>query len=1085
MKKTILKTTFREIRYTLPRFLAILIIIAIGTTFYVGLKSVGPDMAMAADDYFTENNLMDYQMVSTMGITAADIEAMAALPSVSQVDAVYTLDALESYGEAESKQTRVARLISLPDGNDAVSRLSLVAGRLPENPGECVVDSQEYGGGPEIGSVITLSSGTEEDLSASLARSEYTVVGIADSPMYLTLSFGTSSLGNGFVAGLIYVPKEDFSLSVYTGAYLKAEGAGEAESYSEAYDQIAGPLQYNLEELAKQRAAIRYDEIVTVAKEALAEKQAAFDKAKTDADAQFAAAKKKLDDGASQLAAGEKTLRAKKAEAGTQLASGQKQLEEGQAQLAAGQAAYESNLAEYRQALAAAETQLAAAKEQIAALDTQISAQSGQLRMLQQQLAQGVADGSLTPEQKDALNNQIGQLQTAVAALQSARSEAQTQLDAATAPLNNAKSQLEAAKAQLTTAAAELASQKERFQQSKSTAEAQFATQEKLLKEKKTELAKTNATYEEEKSSADKKFADAETELADAAAQIEDIAPPEWHVLSRDENAGYADYESTIKSLNGFGSILPPFFFAVAALVCLTTMTRMVDEQRTQIGTLKALGYRNFDIAKKYIIYAAAASVLGAVLGIAVGSTLIPTVVINAYGTMYSMPGIPPVLIVKYAVFALVLSVAVTAAAAMFTCYKDLRSVPAALMRPAAPRAGKRIFLERIGFIWRRLKFSHKVTARNLFRYKKRFWMTTVGVACCCALLLTGLGLKDSVAGQVAEKQFGELIKYDMTVQLDSEATDAAGTISGALASDGNVAGFTGIKGKIMTAHANDKEEAGILMVPGDTEGFSQFVNVRTPGTLAPLTLPDDGVIITEKLADLLSVGIGDTITIEGDNAQDSDTPFTVAAIAENYLWHYVYMSPAVYQGAYGSPAGVNQYLAILNEDSDDAQDALSSALMDSGEVSSVGFISDDRADFKEILDKVNYVVWVIIILAGLLALVVLFTLTTINVSERTREIATIKVLGFYDPEVSGYVYREGYILTLIGAAIGLVGGIFLHRWILQSVAVDMMMYVPQILPRSFLLSIGLCLFFTWLVNRIVMRRIRRINMVEALKSTE
>ncbi|WP_286944825.1 FtsX-like permease family protein [Acetobacterium sp. UBA5834] len=861
MGNTIIKNAFKEVRLSFSRFLAILLVIMIGSAFYTGLKSVGPDLEASADRYFEATHFMDFRLLSSIGFNDADLAAVRNSSGVEDAQPIYTIDAFLSYGQ----QTNVAHVISIPDSTVAINDLHLVEGRFPQQSDECVVDKQRSEAGPKIGDTITLSSGTETPLSESLSETVYHVVGLAESPSYLTKDRGTAKLGTGKINSLVFLPAANFTLPAYTEILVTAAGTSGISTFSEEYIEITTPLEESLNTVASQRVEIRQQEL------------------KADAEAQLAAQK----------------------------------------------------------------TAFAAAN--------------------------GIADPSLL---------------------------------------------------------------------------------------------------------------DSSPEFLEAQKSINELAAPQWHVLNRESNSGYLDYQNTIESTNGIASILPLFFFGIATLVCLTTMTRMVEEQRTQIGTLKALGYSNAAIAFKYLLYAATASVLGSLLGWAIGFMLIPQVIFNAYRVLYTLPEMTPAFHVSIASLSALFAISVTTVATFLSCLTILRSAPAELMLPSAPPPGKRIFLENVDFIWKKLQFSQKITFRNLFRYKKRFWMTVLGVACCTAMLVAGLGLRDSIATQVAEKQFGDIMRYDVSLQLKENLTmEQKSALVTTLANTNLSTYLDNTVNNISVQGSTDNSDPidSLLMVPADPAALSNYFMLRSYDTGEPLVLSDHGVILTQKLAKNLDVTTGDTIVIKED--ETTTQLVLVEGIAENYLQHYVFLSPSYYQTIYGELPQPNQVLGLL--DSTLSQEDLAATLMATAGVSAVRFTSDNEQDFQNTLGSINYLIWIIIIAAALLALVVQYTLTTINISERFREIATIKVLGLYDREVSAYITRESYLLTLFGILPGLIGGIFLHGYILDAAEVGNVMYVESILAQSFILSILLTFMFTWLVNLIMIGTLKKINMVEALKSNE
>ena len=558
-----------------------------------------------------------------------------------------------------------------------------------------------------------------------------------------------------------------------------------------------------------------------------------------------------------------------------------------------------------------------------------------------------------------------------------------------------------------------------------------------------------------------------------------------WYYIDRSRNSGYSEYRDDAARMDAIASVFPFFFFAVAALVSLTTMTRMVDEERMQIGSLKALGYSRRSIAMKYTAYAALASILGGLAGLVIGFQLFPRVIYNAYLIMNRLPPIHPPFRMELAWITLLAAVVSTSLAALLAILTSLHSTPAMLMRPKAPKIGKRVLLEKIHFIWKRMGFIEKVTARNLLRYKKRFFMTVIGIAGCTALILTGFGLKDSITGLV-DKQYGEIMKYDLQVVFGSEVTDISTDKTFTWLTDSSeiksIAAISAQTANIVSSKEKDTVQA-TLLVPTDTQAFTSYTDLHKRVGKTPLSMTDDGVILTEKLARLKNVETGDTITIKG--IDDKDVKVTVTGICENYIYHYIYMTPVLYEKLYGGNAPVTAAFAMLTDTSSGAINSFKDKLMSQTNIAGTIFVPLVKGEFGNVFGSLNYVILVLILSAFALAMVVLYNLTNININERIREIATIKVLGFYDMEVSTYVFRENAVITILGAASGLVLGVFLHGFIVVTAEIDMIMFGRDISPASFLISFALTVFFSLFVNVVMHFYLKKISMVESLKSVE
>ena len=649
------------------------------------------------------------------------------------------------------------------------------------------------------------------------------------------------------------------------------------------------------------------------------------------------------------------------------------------------------------------------------------------------------------------------------------------QLDEGWATLTDRQLELDDAKRQIADAYAQLADARAELDDARAT-----------IEENRQKLADGEIEYADAKADAEQELADARAELEDAQADLDAIEMPSWYVWDRDNNVSYNSFAGNVTKVEALAGVFPLFFFLVAALVVSTTMTRMIEEERLQIGTMKALGYANGAIMRKYVLYAMTAAVLGALFGLAFGFTVFPSVIWYAYAMMYYVPAFHPVWRWGYALFAGGSLILCTLAVTIATCRSSLKESPADLMRPRAPKAGKRILLERIRPLWRRLSFTYKVTCRNLFRYKRRFWMTVIGVAGCTALLVTGFGISDSING-IMVKQYTDVSQYDLMTAV----TDAADTQSGPVydylfagGSDGAVTSSLATMTEAATQELPDGSTAEVyLMVPQDAAALNDYIDMHERTSRQPTPLGETGVVLTEKLAELLDVKAGDTVTlVNGDGAEGS---FTVSGVCENYVSNYVYMSAATYADAFGQEPEWNNILSQLSDDSQQARDAISTELLAMDEVASLTFTEDMMTQVLNMLNSINAVVVMIVVCAAVLALVVLYNLTNINVAERVKEIATIKVLGFYDREVSAYVMRETVALTIIGALFGLAGGIALHRFVIYTVEVDAVMFGRTIDPSSFVYSLALTMLFSLIVNLLMSRKLKHISMVESMKAPE
>ena len=671
--------------------------------------------------------------------------------------------------------------------------------------------------------------------------------------------------------------------------------------------------------------------------------------------------------------------------------------------------------------------------------------------------------------------------------------DAAKELEDARKELEDAAEQLEDGKAELISARLDLdngwdeyeqglidlADAKQELADSVAEANAEIADARRELNDGEAEYNDGLQEYQDGKAEAGEKIADAEAELADAHRKVADIGDCEWYILTRDTNPGYLGFGQDADRMGNLASVFPLLFFLVAALVCLTTMTRMVEEQRTQIGCLKALGYGYFAISRKYLGYGLLPALMGGVLGLVIGYTLFPKMIFTAYQIMYQMPDIRLYPYADISAFSLLAAAACTGLVSLAACVSTLTDTPARVMRPRAPKSGKRVFLEHIRPLWRRMSFQHKVTARNLLRYKKRFFMTVIGIGGCTALIIAGFGLRSSLLATM-NRQYGDIYHYTAQVALANNVLESErSAVRSFLEADPDVTDFTACRLSSVTAQSDSYNTTAYIEVV-DSGEIGRFVTLRTVEG-EPLTVPEEGVVIGQKLSELLGVGVGDSFTIDGDTR----ATVTVAAVNEHYLAHFIYMSPAYYEEVFGKDCNLNAYLLTFSEDSDDLCDRIFTQLMEKQGVVSVSRIAETRNTYLHSMERIDFVVVIVILSAAALALVVLYNLSNINITERMRELATLKVLGFYDRETSAYVNRENVVLTLVGIAFGILAGHWLHTWLVKSVEIDMMMFGRETDPTAYLWAALLTAAFSLGVNAMGHRKMKKIDMVESLKSAE
>lgn len=1108
-KKIALKKEFyMEIKNTFPRFVSILLIVALGVAFFSGIRATNPDMKLTADAYYDETNLMDIRVLGSMGVTDGDLNEISKIDGVDNVMGAYTTDVICEGEDFES----VIKLISTPD---TINKVELLEGRMPEASYECLVDNNFFGDtGYELGDTITVKSGTEEDLEKTLNETEFTIVGVGNLSYYLSHDRGTSTIGTGTISNFAVIPKEAFALEFYTEIDITATGALELLAYTDEYDKKVDQVVDKIEKIADIRCEIRYDEVVKEVKEEIADGESEIanaikeleeakkeledgekeiedgkieieknEKKMRDSEQQILKAEKELNDGAIALEEGYQKLN----DAKSKLISGQQQLADGKAKFDIQKAQFEQGKAEFKSKqleLDESKAALQLQKQSLSAMELQYD---GSDPVLGAQIAQFSAMIAGYEVQISEGEKQLSEAQVEIDAAEVQFSEAAKQINENQGKLIGASIEIEENEKLLNEKQAEILEGKEKLRTARAELEKGKVALEEArleLEDGEKELKEGLVEYNREKVKADKELKDARTEIEDAKETVADLEIPEWYVLDRQYLQTYVEYGQDADRIGAIGEVFPAIFFLVAALVSLTTMTRMVEEERMQIGTLKALGYSKWDIAKKYIYYALLASFIGSVIGLIIGQKLLPWVIINAYKILYhNLPQVKTPISFYYSLTATLLAVTCTTATTILACYKELLTPPASLMRPEAPKAGKRVALEKITFLWKRLNFTRKSTIRNLFRYKKRFFMTIFGIGGCMALLLVGFGIKDSIMS-IGDIQFGEIRIYDGDIQLKDDITASEKEeLYNQLSGDEKILEQMSGREIIIDVGKGNVEKSSYLVVPEKTKSLDKFIVLRDRITKEPHKLTDDGVIISEKLAILLDVNVGDTIYLKDGDI--SRVEAEVTAITENYFMHYVYMTSSLYESLYGEQPDYNKIMINYGKNSETVEEEIQAGYMDYDGVSRISSFRETSQKVFDMLKSMDTVIYVLVIAAGMLAFVVLYNLNNININERKRELATLKVLGFYNKEVAQYVYRENILLTIIGEAVGIFMGILLHRFVIVTAEIDIMMFGREIYFNSYIYSIVLTFFFSTFINVIMYYKLKRINMIESLKSVE
>lgn len=1097
MKHTYIKLLLRSVKKTRARFLSIMAIVAVGVCFLSGLMATSPDMELTVDTQYDETNFFDINIKGSLGLTDDDISALEELDYVETVMPASVTDVVMSTDTGDY----VTRIYGVPldwyDGDSFINKFELVEGRMPENETECLIASPNGYSGDihEPGEVYIISEDNKdyEDRADTYAFDGLTVVGIVTTPYYMSVESEPSTVGTGTIGLVMFIYPECYSLDAYTDVFLTVEGAREMDSFSDEYERFIEDIQKKLEDFGIGRGEIRTSQVRNEAQEALDEARAEYEDAEAEAEEKLADARQELDDGWVELENGKTELEESK----QALTNSQAEVDNAVNALINEVAAQKSGLYArieaaaqpmYDAALAEIEAQEQAGREQIAAGQAQVDAQRAALEEQERQLLEAEEAGyPVSDEDKSAIQAGKARLDAAQAEIDAQTAALEQQIAAAKAQLDEGfraeiNNQYNNALVTIDTAASQGWTEIGAAQSQIDEGWKQVAEGEQEITDSEAELVSAEEAYEEAKAEAEAELSDARAEIDDAQKQIGDIEDAQWYIFGREDTVSFSGYKANIEKVEAIAQVFPVFFFLVAALVALTTMTRMVEEERTQIGTLKALGYSNGSIMFYYIGYSVLASLAGAAVGLAVGFKTLPAVIANAYSMMYTLPKTMIPFRWDYAFVIAPLGVGCTTAATLAACLSQLREKPSTLMLPRAPKAGKRVLLERIGFIWKRMSFTWKVTVRNIFRYKKRLFMTVFGVAGCCALLVTGFGLRDSIQ-DIVRLQFDEIYKYNLSLYLKEDDSARAPAVRDFLADSAQVEGSVLVHTESVTVETSSGFEKTNLLVPQDRKKLLEQITLRQRTGREEIQFNEDGVILTEKLCETLKISVGDTITLKDSDGKAAQ--LTVTGITESYVASTVYISAEMYQEKYGAPPEYRMALVKVSDESAEARDRISQSLLTGDDVLMVQFSESIRESFANTVSSINYIVIVLIVAAGLLAVVVLYNLTNINICERQKELATIRVLGFHDSELAAYIYRETTVLCILGILAGFVLGIWLHAFVIQTAEVNAVMFGRDIYPASYAYSALVTLAFTVIVDVIMLKKLRGIDMVESMKANE
>lgn len=1117
MKKSLLKDSLIQIRKTSKRFVSMLLMTFMGVGFFAGVRATSPDMKKTMDTYLDKQNTFDTKIVSTLGLTDDDVSEISKLENIEKVYGLYSEDVFVKFSDIES-------VVKVIEYNENINLPELTNGKLPEKVDECVIDkNMQNAQNIKIGDYIEIKEELDDDEDPSFINTKLKVVGVVKSPLYISRDRGTTSLGSGKVSYFIYTNSENINSDIYTEIDIIAKNVKSLNYISNEYDELVQNVEDEIDTIKEARQTARYNELVQEGNEELDKAQKEFDEKKADGEKEIQDAEKKIEDAKKEIADGEKELKEGKEKADKELKDAEITLGNAQDQIIRNQEALNDQRAYFEAQKREAETGKNQINEGIKQIDDTLKNLESQKNSAENVL-NGIKqiDDSISllnsniekfksslelvedktqienqikklQEQVDNLNSQkqellnlgitqdmLNQINAGINEANSQKSNLQAQLTEITKQINDGEYKLNQGQQQLTAAWNQVQNGKAELETKKKEADEEIKKGEKELQDAKQELSDGEKELQDAKQEFNEKIADAENKLIDARQKISDIKNAKWYVLDRSDNTGFNSYSQDSGNVEKLGEVFPIVFFIIATLISLTTMSRMVEEERVQIGTLKALGYNKLQIMSKYIIYSLLASIIGGFLGALFGLKFFPYVIITMYGMMYDMPK----LIIEFNVFYTILGIGIMTlcivGATIYTASKELKSTPAEMMRPKAPVAGKRVLLEKIPFIWNRLSFTKKVTVRNMFRYKKRFFMTVVGIMGCTALILAGFGLKDSIS-QIMDFQYVDIYNYDMLIGLkDTLTNEEIIEFASELENNEKIEKITKAH---MISYSTKNKDAQVFVVENKND-LDNVINLKDVKTGEKLELSDDSVIITDKLSILIGAKVGDIITLQDTDGNTFEVK--IGGITEHYIQHYIYMTNAYYSKVFGKELSPNVFLSTYSRElSTSEEDNLSENLLSNAKVSSVTLSSYLITIMDDTLSAMNIVVYVLIVSAGLLAFIVLYNLANVNISERIRELATIKVLGFYDKEVYDYITREIVLLTIIGIILGLGFGYILNSFILGTCEIEMLRFKRIIEIPSYIFASVITIVFTYIVNFITYFSLKKVDMIESLKSVE
>lgn len=1062
------KYSIKEIFVNRKRFISIMLMALLGVGFFAGLVASGPDMRDSLDKFLDDTNTYDINIVSTLGLTNEDVDEIKKIKNTENVHGIYSKDISFKTDDKEF-------IFKAIEYSEKINTPILLDGKLPENNNECVVEQDFL-----IDSGFKIGDNIKIDEDDELKANSFKIVGSVKSPIYVSMERGTTSLGDGTIDYYLYLNKDVFDMDYYPNIYLNVNSAKIEKITTNKYNELVENVYKDIENIKEERETQRYNNIKEEASEKLQESIDEYEKGKKEGEEELKKAKDKIEDSEKEIKNAENELETGKTKAKKEISNAKAEISSSENKLKKSEKEYEEGLEKYSKGVKEYNSNKSKLESSLDVLNDNLKKLKDLKEEIEKQIAlieDEIKNGNLENEDKLVLlKNQLSDLNSNIKEIESNKNKINNELSSAEKELNKTKKALDSAKKEIDNGYKELEKGKKELSSRESSLNNQFAKAEKEIEDGKKEIEDAKETLEKEEKKFNEEIKDAEKEIEDAKEDIEGIKEGKWYIFDREDDTGFSSFIDSINSMNNIATLFPIIFYLVAILISSTSMSRMVEEERGDIGTLKALGYSNLRIINKYIAYSLLSTVLGGIIGMFIGFILIPTVVWENYSIIYYLPEFYPKLRFSYGILGTVIAVICITGSTVHSAYKELKDEPSSLMRPKSPKMGKKVILEKIPFIWKRLNFSSKTTVRNVFRYKKRALMTIIGISGCTALILAGFGLRDSIK-DIAEYQYGRVFEYDLVVSLNKEDEELVNLVK-----DSDIVESVSLTDSLSGSISAEgiKRDTSIIVVE-NTEDFKNVANLRDIDSGNIIDLSNEGVLISDKLASLLEIEKGENITLT--DSDNNEFEYKVLGIVENYIGHYVYINKDLYESK-ENDFNINTLFIKYKEGNND-NEAFEEMLLDDNSVTSITVVENSLEHVRDLLKSLDLVVMILIVSSALLAFVVLYNLANVNISERVREIATLKVLGFYDKEVDNYINRESIILTCIGIAIGLIAGVFLTGFVISTCETENMRFARNILLHSYIYSILITSVFSIIVNFATHFVLKKINMVESLKSIE